>query len=555
MALTVTSPLTEWDDCDTNDWTGDTTVATDADFKIEGTNCIGIDVDIETHRMFGSARTATDLSGQAVYVWFLCMTQPTLDTQAAGGMQICVEDGSANQSCWYVGGKDTYSGGWDLRTCILSNSTEDWNSGTSATLTNITKIGAGWKCVAKSKLSQNCFVDWVRYGAAGSPALKVSGTNTTAGDGWSEVLSGDETGLYGIIKGQAGGYVLKGPVQFGDDAGTATTDFTDIGSSVVWANQPVGDAHYNITLDGNATGTTDVEFGSVVGTGDSRQGVGGGSISTAGPGWEWDSQTNISLLDSVKLYGVQWSGAKSGITLDDNSKTSVISSTFTNCGEIDPGTTSGGAELLNGYIVDPTGVTNNYGLLFNQTPSAGTLTHNVKKWGFITSGTPTTQYMVRFPYTGDYAVGFVDMQFFGSFTSGTLWHGLNSGTNADITINSTGTTNANSSEFSNTASGTVTVSASVDVKVTVVDGNNDPINLAQTAVYLTAGTEVMNQDTNASGVASTTFSGTTPAACTIRVRKSSTGATRYFNYSTSGTIQSGTGLDITVVLQEDTIAS
>lgn len=556
MALTISSGLTEIDDADTDNWTGDPTVGLDADFQIEGTGCIGMDVDIETITAISSAFTAADYSSRILYFWLFSFTASTLDTKANGGMQIGVQDGSGNQSFWYVGGADNYSGGWEVFSANLAT-TPDRNNGTNATLTNITNICVAFKNTAKSKLSQNCFVDWCRYGTLGAPALTITGTNTTAGDGWSEVQSGDDTGVYGIIRQQKGGYILKGPIQIGDSAGTASTDFTDNQNvSLVFDNQPVGDSHYNVTVAGNATGTTDCDLGSVVGTGDARQGLLGTSISTLGPLWEWDSATDIADLDSVKLYGCTFSGAGQGIGVDDNTKTSIISSTFLNCGALDLGTTNNGAEVLNVNIIDPNGATNNYGMSFPQTPVGGTLTHNAKNCNFITSGSPTTQYMLEFSYTGDYDISLVGFKFFGDYSSGTLWHGINTGTNADVTINASGGSDPVQSEFSNTAGGTMTVVNTVTLSVTVQDAGDGTL-LEDVLVSIrnaTTNALVSQGRTNASGVyadASYNYGG--DLAVNIETRKSSPGDTRYLPKKDGATITSS-GLNVTAQLTEDTTA-
>ena len=548
MALAVTSGLTEWDDCDTSNWTGDPTVGVDTDFKREGTGCIGIDVDIETHHMFGAAKTAVDLSSNYLYCWLLSFSASTLDTKALGGMQIAVEDGSGNQSYWYVGGSDTYTGGWEVFSCSTA-ATPDGNNGTNATLTNIVKVGVGFKNTAKSKLTQNCFVDWVRYGTG--PALTVTGTNTTVGDGWSEAQTLDSTGAHGIIKAIPGGYLLKGPIQIGDSAGTGTTDFTDVGASLVFDNLPVGDAQYKVSVAGNATGTTYVELGSVVGTGDDRQGVNGNSIKSIGPAWEWDSATDIADLDSVHLYGCSFRNAHAGIGLDDNTKTSAISTQFLNCGEINPGTTNDGAELLSCFVIDPEGTANNYGLLFPQTPAVGILTHNCKKMNFITSGTPATQYMVRFTDASDYSVTFDEFSFFGVYTSGTIQHGRNEGLNADVTIEVVTAGNVDDTDFTNTASGTVTANNAVPVTVTVLDDDTG-LPIATTArVYIelvVGGTEILNSAVNASGVATANYNYSGDVDIVGWVREMSLTGTDYHPRDIGGTIESS-GFSLTVRLK------
>jgi hypothetical protein len=546
MALSLTNNLSEWDDCNTDNWTGDPTVGQDTDFQRYSTACIGIDVDIETHHMFGASQTSTDLSSNFIYMWFLSFSAPTLDIKSAGGMQICVEDSSGNQSCWYVGGSDNYVGGWELFSCGTAQ-TPDWNNGTVATLTDIVKIGAGFKNTAKSKLPQNCFVDWVRYGTG--PAITITGSNTTAGSGWSEAASLDDTNAYGIFYPIPGGFLLKGPIQCGDSASTGTTDFSDyVSTSLVFDDLPVGDSHFGITVAGNATGTTDAQLGSVVGSGDSRQGVAGSNISSLGPAWEWDSATDITDLDSVYLYGCAFSKAHAGVSLDDDTKTSVISCTFTNCGEIDPGSTNDGAEILNTFIIDPEGTTNNYGLLFPQTPSAGTLYHNCKNINFITSGTPTTQYMTRFTYTGDYSIGWEGFQFFGDFSSSTLWHGLNSGTNADIALNVTGIGNATQSEFSSTNGGTVTVSNTKTLSVTAVDQDENAIEGARVRIEELDGTLISAGTTNSSGQYTDTsynYSGDVNVRTKIRLKG-------YRFYRSSGKITNN-GLTVGATLNRNSI--
>ena len=90
-------------------------------------------------------------------------------------------------------------------------------------------------------------------------------------------------------------------------------------------------------------------------------------------------------------------------------------------------------------------------------------------------------------------------------------------------------------------------------EINVVDANNDPVQNAQTTVRLSSdNSEIINGDTDVNGDApSGSFTGTTPAGALIKVRKSSPGDTRYENFSTTGTIESGTGLSVTVVLTED----
>ena len=118
-----------------------------------------------------------------------------------------------------------------------------------------------------------------------------------------------------------------------------------------------------------------------------------------------------------------------------------------------------------------------------------------------------------------------------------------------VTWNVTG---GSSPSVRNSAGSTTTVVSSVPVQVVVLDKNNDPIGTAQTSMFLTAdNSEVLNLDTNGSGVASGSFAGATPAAVYWRVRKASPGDTKYTTRSGVGTIEATTGLSITVTLLEN----
>lgn len=102
------------------------------------------------------------------------------------------------------------------------------------------------------------------------------------------------------------------------------------------------------------------------------------------------------------------------------------------------------------------------------------------------------------------------------------------------------------------SSDNVVIQGSVTVSIHVVDTSNNDIQTAQTAVYLSSDdSQILNADTNGSGIASTTYAGSTPSSVYIRVRKSSTGDTKYIPNSTTGTIESGTGMSVTMVLRED----
>ena len=140
-------------------------------------------------------------------------------------------------------------------------------------------------------------------------------------------------------------------------------------------------------------------------------------------------------------------------------------------------------------------------------------------------------------------------------------YGIIGGNTAAIYNDSTGLVTLNITNggsiptYRNGAGASTVVNNLVTLKITVVDKLGGGIQNAQTAIYkISDNTELMNQDTNASGIAETTFNYVTDTNIYVRIRKSSTGITRYFPIDASGTIITS-GYISTFTLIEDAIAS
>ena len=127
-------------------------------------------------------------------------------------------------------------------------------------------------------------------------------------------------------------------------------------------------------------------------------------------------------------------------------------------------------------------------------------------------------------------------------------------TSGTVTINIQGTGTAAADITYRTDGATVSIVGSVNLKITVKDQAGVAIQNAQTAIYDSSDTELMNEDTTAGGIAEESYTGSTPEAVTVRVRKGSTGATKYIPVSSPQTILSN-GLDITITMTEDTTNS
>lgn len=109
--------------------------------------------------------------------------------------------------------------------------------------------------------------------------------------------------------------------------------------------------------------------------------------------------------------------------------------------------------------------------------------------------------------------------------------------------------------YTDDSGNTWTPPASVTLTVNAENSAGSPIQNVQTAIYTVAGDiELMNTDTNASGVATAPYTYTGDTAVYVRLRKNSPGDTRYLSEVRTGTITSS-GLTINVIMTEDTVAS
>jgi len=330
MALSVSTTLTILDEMDSDNGVG----VLETDFAYSSSGCIGIDVDIETWVLENVSVTpppAVDMSTAThIYAAMLCMTQPTLDLEANGGMGIGVIDGSDNWKVWFVGGKDTYTGGWDVRSAYTGN-THDDASATLPVMTDIRGIVTYWKCTQKSKLAQNCFMDRTAYG--NGAALIVTGTNAVTNEGWSEVLSVADSvdATRGYLKAQTGSYVPKGSIQIGDSAGTASTTFTDDFNILIFSDSPVSSTSNYISGKGNSTGTTSITLSSQV-------------LKSAGQRFAFDmSDTNLTsfLMTGSTLANAGLVDFKAGQT--------ITGCVFNDCGQIDPSTSTFENDTISNY--------------------------------------------------------------------------------------------------------------------------------------------------------------------------------------------------------------
>lgn len=536
MAVVVTDNRTIYDEADTiTGWTGGATAG--ATVFVEAPNSIISTLNIATGQIYFTGG-AINLTNTLVYVWSnnFALQGSWLDANPPNALHL--GDGTDRIS-FKMAGQDRkvfshltdQSVDWD---CLVLDgsqaSTMNTNGLTVAragsfaglNLAAITQIGVDFTTLSKGLGGGvNVAVDIIRYGNNG---ITVTGGTTGDRGTFLEVVIEDRstaTGkAHGIIREYSTGiYGVQGPITFG--AATGDSWFQDDAVTVAFENRDIGNDKYYLAVDG--------------GTGSNNFILTNSAITTAGPFVRCDFDG--TSIETFTMTGNTFSQLGNAITFASDASAAshtVTGNSFTACGQINPGEVIFENNTISATTAGTTGA-----LLLN-TPDAT----NLQDITFNSGGTGHAIYITA---TGTYNLtGFV-------FNG----YGANDTTNAAIYNNSGGAVTINiagglTPTVRNGAGASTTVNNNVTVTITVQDANTDPITGAVVAVFRTSdNVELANDETNVSGVVTFSTGAGTPVY--IRVRKSTTGSTRYVPVETVG--NTGTGLSLTVTLQEDIIAA
>lgn len=596
---------------------GTPSAISETDVFIQGTGACSVKVSNQGIVLaYATGGINLSASGTHVYIWANMLAGGLMANRASNGLCVCLSSDAtlttgSNYSFWAVDGADTYPGGW-VRYVIDVSKTRTTGAGT-LNLSSVQHIGM--YCDTRPNVAKfdNLVIDRIDYAVAGT-GLEVTGTSTTD-DLFGDILAADEGTVgnkYGIVTSKEGIIYVRGAINLGDISGAVSSTHTDIDKTVVFESpkyyngSSVVDAvsttfqQFNIYED---TGTTSVTLGKKVGTGDSASGRNGVTFIQSDVAVTMDF--DVGGVSDTNIYGSTFQGITGGLNWGTDTTHECIGNNFSGCTQFNPGSvivracnfintsSTAGALLWNSNInIQKSG-------FFANTTGAG-IEHNT--WNGTASGTVTTA-----DATGttliDSAASFLSTaavndivynetdQSYGTITS------VDSNTQVTISTLTGGTDNdfdlsdaysiatpftytdlvfsGNTNDVDNTTSpanvvaisktGTsnpatfpsgdfVVIQGSVTVTINVKDTDGNAISGVQTGVYVTSDrTELLNTDTNGSGVASTSYAGSTPVQVEVRCRKASSGSTKYINYSSIQNIASGTGLTLDVTLREDTI--
>ena len=466
----------------------------ETDYFIQGVGCVSCTTSKAGNYSvgfdYGSGITVP--TDGAVLMWHVHLTPNSLDTYANGGQRMFIGNSSSAFYQFYVGGSDRSPnpyGGWNN---VAVN--PDYAAGRDATTGSPTGtwqvfgIGTYLPTTAPSK-GAPLALDAMRYGRCEFRVTNGDGTSgyaTFAGMAQTNDYNDATNGYnrWGLFQAIAGGYKWKGLMSLGY-SGTAV-DFRDSDVSFVVDDTPKVTSGFN-AIEINVS-TSRVDWTNVIIT----------ALGTQSPG-------SFEVVDNadVNFDTCQFTDMGAFTFL---SNSSCVDSVFTGCGQID----AGGAVLTGCTVQGYEGTSDTAALVWNvatdpdgylddMTFVKGTASTHAIEFG---TSSPTSMTLDGCVFSGYNASdGQTDSALYFARTSGTVTVSILNGSIPSY----------------KSAGATITISSSVPITITVVDEDDVPIQNAQTALYV-GSTEVVNTDTNASGIVSTSYSGSTPASCSAMFR-------------------------------------
>lgn len=480
----------------------------EGELAYQGSSSYGAKVGSGTTRFYHTGTTRDFSSGGGnegdhIIVVLGSLTPGKLDTFANGGLGIFAGESGTVYGEWYVDGSDTKSPTTLFLPYIIDPARDFDNvaggfttGGNPAQLDTADTFGGRFDATSGIMGNfNNGLVDQITIGTG----LRGTGTGGTLAE-WITADEGTVGNRYGFLTTREGVVYFQGKMYFG--ASGSSYAFSDTDKVIIFPDVPVASDFFEIVVDNASSVVTFDGF--------TIQAPGAPKVALTLTSGTWN-------IDNSTIDGARVITGGSGLTLDGTK--------VTNSGAI----TQSGATITGGSIINSTATS---ALIMDD----DTLVTGVDFTGNDIAIDATSAIVSD-------EVNLTGLTFSGNTTDVTV----NSAN--DITINNLSGSNA--ATCTNTGAGTCSIVSSAPVSVTVTfDGN--PVEGA--AVYLeTVNSDVvLNGLTDASGVVSGSFGGTTPVAIddTVSGVKAGSDPTPYQYFTLGGQI-TAIGYDQTALLSED----
>jgi len=546
VAATVTPLLTKFSgatytsDCEAasiGEWSG--SPVSDTINNLENAGCLSKKVSnsyLSFVYTLGSSFNFTAAGHTHIYVWMMVTTLGKLETRENGGIRIRVEGATTSDfKEWYVGGKTyggkpDYAGGWK---CFVIDTTKTPDrTGGTVNLNSVPKVGVGFiMSVSVTGNVTNCFWDVMREG---SGLLITGGTSGTPGT-FQDILDAEDgsTAKYGILRKEGGVLFCSGELIFGDASGITDTYFTDTGQVIIFEDKQVNSELYKIKIQGNATGTTQIKFGTKIGSGESAVGNAGCTFRSANKS---ATPFQIDCLQSnVGIWGFyacifQNGGATKFDKISTNTA-DLISCSWINMNQADVNDSFVRNCTFSGYTSDTIGA-----LKWNSSI-------DIKRCAF-NANTDVTNNPAAIEHPAQGTFTYTDLTFSGNDYDINYTAPASSGV---LTILKSGTSNPETSKILNPTGNSVSIEASTTVNITIVNSAGATItaNCEVTIVKISDESILFEEDNIVDGTTSYGFTTGGGTATYINVHNVAgyQNRTVYYTLPSSGTVNLEIQLD------------
>ena len=230
------------DDADDNTGWNDL-VTPDGDIKVEGNfSMSGIFRATGDQGYYDHGSAPVTGAGKTVRGWIVTNNLAYMETEAAGGYQLIIYDGTTEE-LKTIFGSDTYPGGW-------FNYVWDMDDFTTVTLANVQRWGIEGGHASSAKNAINTWMDAIRYLDGYSMTGGGSGTEVEL----SDIATLDKVDAYNVVSvspNAANVFFATGTVQFGN--GATTHYFLSDGDVLTFKDLPIATGLYS--LSGVGTGS------------------------------------------------------------------------------------------------------------------------------------------------------------------------------------------------------------------------------------------------------------------------------------------------------------
>lgn len=236
---TLTPGFTVLSTCDaTTGWsagTVDTEVVKQGTASLSGIlRTTGLNTRTYTATTFNSAN-------QHLRLWLNYASIGFLETAINGGIRLFAQDTAGNIGYWYLGGRDTYDGGWILLQVDMDRAF-DSTSGT-VNRASINRVGFTLNLTGAPRNATNTWYDYLVLGNG----LTIAGGTAVDPVTWNDIALADAAAGYGAVRKQNGVFFVNTNLIFGS---ASNIYFEDSNQIVVFEDQPVDADLYKITATG-----------------------------------------------------------------------------------------------------------------------------------------------------------------------------------------------------------------------------------------------------------------------------------------------------------------